>query len=32
VDFLFGEAVVSSLRTRVRVRKAIAFDPTVGSP
>jgi len=32
VESLLDDAVVSLLETRVRVRKAITFDPTVGSP
>jgi hypothetical protein len=31
VESLLGEAEVSSLGTRVPVRRAITFDPTVGS-
>jgi hypothetical protein len=31
VESLLGEAEVSSLETRVPVRRAITFDPTVGS-
>jgi len=32
VESLLGEVEVSSLRTRVPVRKGITFDSTVGSP
>jgi hypothetical protein len=32
VELLLGESEVSSLETRVPVRKAITIDPTVGSP
>jgi hypothetical protein len=31
VESLLGEAEVSSLETRVPVRKGITYDPTVGS-
>jgi len=32
VESLLGDAEVSSLATRVPVRTAITFDPTVASP
>jgi hypothetical protein len=32
VESLLDDAVVSSLETGVPVRRAITFDPTVGSP
>jgi len=32
VEWLLGEAEVSSLETRVWVERAITFDPTVRSP
>jgi hypothetical protein len=32
VQSLLGEAEVSSLETRVQVKKRRTFDPTVGSP
>jgi hypothetical protein len=32
VESLIGEADLTSLETRVPVRKGITFDPTVGSP